>query len=74
MSLITVRCPVSQQTVVRVADLEGATTTLVCAEFDPATKNCRLKLHVGEGGPLTQLIERVAEHTLDRKSARCDLI
>jgi len=74
MSIITARCPVSQQAVIRVTDFEGIAINVICDEFDAATRTCRLKRRADEGGPLARLLERVADRTLDRRSARCDLI
>jgi hypothetical protein len=72
MSIVPVHRPVSQRTVVRIVDLEGATTTVVCDEFDSVTRTCRMKRRVDDNGPLSRLLERVSEHTLDRRSTQCD--
>ena len=75
MSIVTVYCPVSQQTIARVVDFEGAATNVICDAFVSANRTCGLKRHVDDGGPLSRLLERVAEHTLDqRRSCRCDFI
>ena len=74
MSIETVRCNVLQDTVTRVIDLEGAVTRIICAEYDEPMRECRIKQRSLGGGPLSRLLDRVAEHTLDRSSTRCDLI
>ena len=74
MSIVTIQCPVSRQTVARVVDFEGVATNVICEQFEPADRTCRLKRHVDEGGPLSRLIERVSERTLDRRSTGCDLM
>ena len=74
MSIVTAECPVSQRTVARVVDLEGVATNVICDAFEPATRTCGLKRHVDDGGPLSQLLEHVSEHTLGQRSLRCDFI
>ena len=74
MSIVTVHCPVSQRSVARVVDLEGVVTAVICDAFDRETKTCGLKRHIDDGGPLSRLLERVSEHTLDRRSLLCDLV
>lgn len=73
MAITSVRCPVAQATVTRVADLEGETARVICPEYEESTGTCRLKKSALEGGPLSQLFERLTEGTLDRRTTRCDL-
>ncbi|HZP47346.1 MAG TPA: hypothetical protein VFB07_02345 [Vicinamibacterales bacterium] len=73
MAITSVPCHVLGSTVTRVTDLEGRVTHLICPEFDEATGLCRIRRDVSSGGPLSQLLERVAEDTLDSRSARCPL-
>ncbi len=73
MAINLVRCPVLGANVTRVIDLEGATTKVICAEYDEPTGMCRLKTSASRGGMLSQLLERVSEDTLDTKSTRCVL-
>jgi hypothetical protein len=56
-----------------VTDLTGATSRIVCSEFEEPTGICRLKKRAFEGGPLSQLLERAADQMLDSRSTRCDL-
>jgi hypothetical protein len=73
MAIASVRCPVLRADVAFVTDLEGEVTRVICAEYEEHTGICRLKKNVSEGGALSQLLERVSEHTLDTRSTRCDL-
>jgi hypothetical protein len=73
MSINSAFCPVLQTTVARMADFEGTITRVFCPEYDPSTRSCRVKLQGAGGGPLSQLLERLADGTLDRRGYRCDL-
>ncbi len=73
MSTTSVHCPVLGASVVRVLNLRGEATSIICPEFEAATKGCRLKKGAFAGGPLSQLLERVQEHTLDSRSPLCGL-
>ena len=69
----TVRCPVAQRDIICDADLEGTITNVFCPELEERTGTCRLKRNALEGGPLTQLLERASEHTLDSRRLTCGL-
>jgi hypothetical protein len=73
MAITSVRCPVLGANVSRVTDLEGEVTRIICAEYEEPAGICRLKKSVSAGGMLSQLLERVSEHTLDTRSTQCDL-
>jgi hypothetical protein len=73
MSITTVRCHVLGSRVMCLRDLEGAVTRVICPSFEPATGLCRLRREALCGGPLSQLMERVAEDTLSTRDARCEL-
>jgi hypothetical protein len=73
MAIIRVSCPVAHTTVTRVTDLEGNTTQVICPEYAGTAGVCRLKTRSLEGGPLAQLLDRLAEHRLDRRTTRCDV-
>jgi len=73
MPMTTVHCHVLGATVTRVTDFEGRVTHLICPEYDEATGVCRIRQQASSGGPLTELLERVAEDTLDRRGTRCPL-
>jgi hypothetical protein len=73
MAIAQVRCQVAQAAVTRVTDLEGATTRIICPEYEEPTGICRLKRDALEGGPLSQLLERASEDTLGARGTRCDL-
>jgi hypothetical protein len=53
--------------------LEGAVSSVICPEFEPVTKTCRLKKATGFGGPLSQLLERVSVETLASPAPGCNL-
>ncbi len=72
MAIESIRCPVLGAHVTRVTDLEGSVSRVICAEYE-APGTCRLKRTAREGGPLTQLLERAAEDTLDSRDNRCVL-
>jgi hypothetical protein len=71
MATTWIRCPVLGGHVTRVTDFEGNPTKIICEEYDEPTGTCRLRKTVLQGGPLTQLIERVAEETLDSSGTLC---
>ena len=73
MSITTVRCHVLGTTVTCVTDLEGNVARVVCPDFDQATGACRVKQRALTGGPLAQLLGRVADNTLAAHGTRCDL-
>jgi hypothetical protein len=73
MAAAHVRCPVLRADVTRITDFEGQLTTIICSEYDRPTRSCRLKKNALNGGPLSQLLERVEENTLGSRGIRCDL-
>jgi hypothetical protein len=73
MPMTSIHCHVLGANVTCVTDLEGRITRLMCPEYDEPTGSCRIRRRALDGGPLTQLLERIADDTLDRRGARCDL-
>ena len=73
MAIVSVRCPVLGANVTRVTDLEDEVTALICPEYEEPTGICRLKKNARQGGPLSQLLERVSEDTLETRTTRCNL-
>jgi hypothetical protein len=73
MAITTTWCPVLQANVTMVATFEDEVTILICPEFEPLTKTCRLKKMTGLCGPLSQLLERVLEGTLANPAPRCQM-
>ena len=73
MAITSIHCNVLGANVTCVTDLEGAVTQIVCAQYDVSTGHCRVKQGALIGGPLSQLLERVAEGTLASHGTRCDL-
>jgi hypothetical protein len=55
----------------RTIDLEGAVTTVICPDYDPARGGCRHRAEIWNNGPLGRLLERVSEKTLDDATAQC---
>jgi hypothetical protein len=74
MAISSIRCPVLSARVTKVTDLEGTVTRVICPEYDASNRTCRLTMSIREGGPLSQLLERVSEDTLDTRSTRCVLL
>ena len=73
MAITSVYCQVLGGHVTRVTDIEGSVTQLICPAFELSGGTCRLRREAFTGGPLSQLLERVAEDTLAVRSARCNL-
>jgi len=74
MAIETVYCHVLHSHVPVVTDLEGGITRVICDEYDKATGDCRLRTQSRGSGPLSQLLERVDEGTLNRRATRCELL
>ena len=72
MPIVTIHCPTSRSDVVRITDFEGATTRVVCAEYDEASETCRLKTRALGDAPLARLLERADEGMLAAHGVRCD--
>jgi len=73
MTITSVHCNVLGGNVPCITDLEGTVTQVVCTHYDSATGLCRVKNKGITGGPLSQLLERVAERTLASHGTRCEL-
>ena len=73
MAVTAIRCPVLGAEVGRVTDLEGRVLQIICDEYEQ-DGTCRLKTSARRGGPLSQLLERVSEHTLDTPGTVCSLL
>ncbi len=73
MAMTSILCPVLGGHVTRITDFEGNVTRVICEEYEEPRGTCRLRKTVLEGGPLTRLLERVSEDTLDRSGTLCVL-
>jgi hypothetical protein len=73
VTISSVWCSVQQATVSRMMTFEGEVSTVICPEFDPLTKTCRLKKAASLGGPLSKLMARVSEGSLAETAPRCNL-
>ena len=71
MAITSIHCPVLNTQISRVTDFEGHVTAIICPEYDHATGCCRSKDNALKGGPLSRLLERVSEGTLESRSTRC---
>ena len=72
MPVESVWCPVCHAGVIRVTNLEGEVRAVHCSQYREDA-SCALKAVARLGGPLSQLLEQVSEHTLGRQSTRSDL-
>jgi hypothetical protein len=54
-------------------DLEGVITHVICPEYEEPTGICRLKRSAEMSAPLSRLLERVSEDTLETHTNGCDL-
>jgi hypothetical protein len=66
-------CHVLHGSVTTLTDLAGHVTRVFCPEYDWTRGICRLKADGMSGGPLSQLLERMAESALDSRGDRCEL-
>jgi hypothetical protein len=73
MGMKSLRCSVRQTAVTVVTDLEGEITKVICPEYERATGLCKIRAAALRGGALSQLLDRLAASSLDRRAARCDL-
>jgi hypothetical protein len=73
MAIHAVHCSVLGSEVMRVTDLEGQTTRIICPEFESPEGTCRRMREAQQGGPLSQLLERASEHTLRTRDVHCIL-
>lgn len=73
MPIKSVRCRVVQGNVTVVTDLEGRTVRVICPEYEDSTGACRVRKDALKGGPLSRLLSRVSEDTLDTRNVRCNL-
>jgi hypothetical protein len=53
-------------------DRDGVVRRVICPKYEHSTGLCRLRHDTLEGGPLSQLLERVAGNTLNARTIRCD--
>ncbi len=72
MAIVSIHCPVIGLQITRVTDLEGATTRVICPQYEESTGICRLKRQGRGGGMLSQFLDRVAEDALRSKDLHCD--
>ena len=73
MPMTTVRCHVLGATVTCISDLEGEVSRINCPEYEESTGLCRILSDADTAGPLSRLLERVADDGLTRRGSRCHL-
>lgn len=73
MPIKSVHCHVLQGNVTVVTDLEGSVERIICPKYEDQTGTCRLRKEALRGGPLSQLLERVEETSLDSRATKCIL-
>ena len=73
MAITSVHCRVLGTNVTTVIDLEGSVIRVICPEYEESTGGCRVKKEAQRGGPLSRLLERVAENTLSVQGTMCAL-
>lgn len=74
MAITSTRCHVLGASVARLTDLEGNVERVICPHYEESSRTCRLRAQAVSGGPLGQLLERVAEDTLADAGIRCELV
>ena len=74
MAITPTWCHAFGATVARVTDFEGNVQRVICPHYDEASRSCSLRTDVLSGGPLAQMLERVAEDTLTSRGTRCALV
>jgi hypothetical protein len=53
-------------------DPDGVVCRVICPKYENSTGLCRLRHDAMEGGPLSQLLERVAGNSLNARTTHCD--
>ncbi len=53
-------------------DSGGVVRRVICPKYENSTGLCRLRHYTIEGGPLSQLLERVAGNSLNARTTHCD--
>ena len=71
MALRSIWCPVLQGYVARVTDPAGCVAAVFCAEFDRATRACRMKREAFRYGAFTPLIGAPLDAAVADRLARC---
>jgi len=73
VAITSTRCRVLGASVALLTDLEGNVERVICPHYEESSRACRLRAQAVSGGPLGQLLERVAEDTLASPGIRCEL-
>lgn len=73
MTVKSMWCPVIGSHVACVSTLEGEIAAVICSEYDAANRLCNRRSALRTAGPLSRLLERLSEETLDDATTRCVL-
>lgn len=71
MALRSIWCPVLQGYVARVTDPAGCVAAVFCAEFDRATRACRMKREAFEYGAFSPLMTAPLDDAAADRLAHC---
>ena len=74
MWMSTIYCPVIGERVASKQDLERATSRVLCVELDRETGLCRAQSRAHRGGWLSEYLERLDEHAINRHGDRCPML
>ena len=73
MALKSTWCPVLQGYVTRVTDPAGGVAAVFCAEFDRASRTCRMKREAYRYGAFPALTTTTADDAVDQLLAQCPM-
>ncbi len=72
MGMKSVYCHERRGNITLETDSGGVVRRVICPKYENSTGLCRLRHYTIEGGPLSQLLERVAGNSLNARTTRCD--
>lgn len=68
----SVYCHERRGNIILETDPDGVVCRVICPKYENSTGLCRLRHDTMEGGPLSQLLERVAGNSLNAQTTHCD--
>ena len=72
MGMKSVYCHERRGNITLETDPNGVVCRVICPKYENSTGLCRLRHDTMEGGPLSQLLERVAGNSLNARTTHCD--